>query len=281
MVDASDQFLYSAHHMMRAKRHYLTQTLREATGSVVQHGILKGYKFGVSHWAEPAVGSYLLGTYEVQVCAILDTLKSPETTLIDIGAADGLYGIGLVSVGAFGQSLCFEVNEKCQQNLRQTSVSLGLENKISIYGEAKKFTVQQAIEKKLDVDERAVIICDIEGGEFDLFDQEFFQILSNHHIIIETHDFLVKNNEESRVAFRKLKQSAADYFHIHEIKDGLRYIRDIPLLKNWSDADTWSICIEGRKQMMTWLYLRPMSEPILSGQVIDMIIYEYQRKMFE
>jgi len=70
VVDANDHFFYALDHTTYARRHYLSQLLRERTGSIVQHGVLKGYAIGASLWAEAAVGSYLLGSYEAQVCAI-------------------------------------------------------------------------------------------------------------------------------------------------------------------------------------------------------------------
>lgn len=73
---------------------------------------------------------------------------------------------------------------------------------------------------------------------------------------------------------------ASAYFNVHELKDGLRYLRGIPLLEGWSDADTWTVCMEGRKRMMTWLYLTPKSTPALTDEAVDSIIYRYQKQMF-
>lgn len=280
MVDATDHFLYALDHTTYARRHYLSQLLREQTGSVVQYGLLKGYVFGVSLWAEAAVGTYLLGTYEAQICAILDGLKSPRKVLIDIGAADGLYGVGLVAVGAFCRSLCFEANERFRDNLRQAAAAAGVSAQISIHGTAQLDTIQRAVVESGVDPANAVVICDIEGGEFELFDEALLNFLSGAHVIIETHDFLYKGELSPASALADLKQRASAHFNVHEVKDGMRYLRDVPLLEGWSDADTWTMCMEGRKRMMTWLYLTPKSEPPLTDEAVDAIIYRYQKQMF-
>lgn len=95
-MDHSQYFSQSSIQGANLRLHYLSQLLREQTGSIVQYGILRGFPIGFSHWAEVAVGGYLLGTYEIAVCAILEALGSPDKVLVDLGAADGIFGIGLV-----------------------------------------------------------------------------------------------------------------------------------------------------------------------------------------
>lgn len=278
MADASEYFQYTTERLTFARRHYLSQCLREKTDSRVQYGILKGYEIGQVHWAPAAVGAYLLGTYEVQVCAILDHLKSPRSTLIDIGAAEGLYGIGLIAVGAFGRSLCFEADDTSRENLIERRTKFELEDRVTIYAEANRKTLEAGLRESGADLKKCLVICDIEGGEFDLFDRKTLEMFSDCRLIIEIHDFLIENGA---IAFRNLKRRAAPIFNIHEIRDGIRYMRNIPLLDGWSDADTWMMCMEGRKRMMTWLYLTPKSESLLSQQDIDRLTLDYQKRMLD
>lgn len=278
MVDANAQFLYTTDHMTWAKRHYLSQFLREKTDSTVQRGILKGYQIGPSHWAEAAVGAYLLGTYEVQVCALLDRLAAPERVLIDIGAADGLYGVGLVAVGAFARSVCFEADDTARTNLRALVDMLGLSDKVTILGKAEPDSFGSLLATSGVSLDGAVVLCDIEGAEFNLLTPALLQTLSRCHVIVETHGFLIP--EDNGKALADLMERAGRDFHVHTVKDGLRDMRGIPLLEDWSDADVWSICMEGRKRMMTWLYLVPQHEKPLTDRDIDGMVCAYQRGMF-
>lgn len=281
MVDANAEFLYATDHATYAKRHYLTQFIREKTDSVVQHGILKGYEIGTSHWAEAAVGAYLLGTYEVQVCALLDRLASPDRTLVDIGAADGLYGIGLVAVGAFGRSICFEADDTSRENLGALTAKLGLEGKVEVRGKADQESIGALLSQGEGLRDGTVVLCDIEGAEFDLFTPDLLEALAECHVIIETHDFLLLEDTEAQAPLESLIGRAERVFNVHEIRDGLRDMRGIPLIADWSDADVWSMCMEGRKRMMTWLYLTPKREEKLTELEVDRIVSAYQRKLFK
>ncbi|VWC41534.1 hypothetical protein BLA6860_07023 [Burkholderia lata] len=83
--------------------------------------------------------------------------------------------------------------------------------------------------------------------------------LSGSHVIIEIHDFLLADLEQAARAFDELSQRASEHFHVYEIRDGLRDIRNIPLLRHWSDWDAWLLCVEARYRMMRWLWLEPKS----------------------
>lgn len=281
MTDARDHFDHVVENTLYAMRHYLAQVLREKTGSVVQYGILRGYEVGPSHWAEPTVGAYLLGTYESHVCALLDILKSPEKVLIDLGAADGLFGIGLVAVGAYGQSVCFEADESRAQYLRDTIARLGLEERVGVRGTATAKALEEAV-RDLELDLReSVVLCDIEGAEFELFGAEMLETLSDSHVIIETHDFLLKDPESRATALSALKARAAEWFDVYELHDGLRDLRDVPLLAGWTEANTWIACLEGRRRLMTWLYLAPRGQSIVRMDQIDSLVLAYQKSIFQ
>lgn len=280
-MDANSQFLYATDHATYAKRHYLSQFLREKTDSIVQYGILKGYEIGPSRWAEAAVGTYILGTYEVHICALLEQLASPDRLLIDIGAADGLYGIGLVAVGAFESSLCFEADAISRESLSQKAEALSLSDKIAVHGSAEPETISAILAQSDTELAGAVVLCDIEGAEFALFTPELLGLFAECHVIIEIHDFLLPADAQAEAPLANLIQRAEVFFHVHIVKDGLRYLRDIPLLESWSDADVWTMCMEGRKQVMTWLYLVPKREKPIRGNQIDKIILDYQKSMFD
>ncbi|MDQ1159498.1 hypothetical protein QE385_003895 [Sphingomonas sp. SORGH_AS 950] len=279
MADANSQFLYATDHMTYAKRHYLSQFLREKTDSTVQRGILTGYRIGDVHWGEAAVGSWLLGTYEVQVCALLDRLASPGRLLLDIGAADGLYGIGLVAVGAFGRSICFEANSTARDRLSKRAEELVLAEKVTVYGAAEQDSIAALLASEGPLVEGTVVLCDIEGGEFDLLTSEVLALFARCHVIVELHDTLLSPPAQALSPLPALKARAEEFFHIYEIRDGLRDMRGIALLEDWSDADVWSLCMEGRKRMMSWLYLVPNDEPALTEADLDSVVLTYQRNL--
>lgn len=278
-MDYSQYFSQSSIQGANLRLHYLSQLLREQTGSIVQYGILRGFPIGFSHWAEVAVGGYLLGTYEIAVCAILEALGSPDKVLVDLGAADGIFGIGLVRNNVFARSLCFEMDEQRRHAIQHRAAEMGLADRVAVYGKADR-DLPAILSEHGGEPAKRVILCDIEGAEFDLFDDALLEQLSGSHVIIEIHDFLLSDPEQAARAFDELSQRAGKYFNVYEIRDGLRDIRNIPLLRHWSDWDAWLMCVEARYRMMRWLWLEPKTQPRRADQDIDRLILDYQRRIF-
>jgi hypothetical protein len=128
--------------------------------------------------------------------------------------------------------------------------------------------------------DRCVVLCDIEGAEFALFTDEVLHSLRRAHVIVELHDFLLSDPVQRETAIADLKRAAGAHFHVHEITDGLRDMRRIPILQQWTDWDTWLLCTEARYRMMSWLWLQPKDEPALAPAEIDALVLDYQRRIF-
>ncbi|VWC41548.1 hypothetical protein BLA6860_07024 [Burkholderia lata] len=79
---------------------------------------------------------YLLGTYEIAICAILEALGSNEYVLVDLGAADGIFGIGLVRNNVFARSLCFEMDDLRPQAIQHRAAEMGLADRVAVYSQA-------------------------------------------------------------------------------------------------------------------------------------------------
>lgn len=264
---------------VHARRAYLSEMIRSQCDSVVQYGILKGFRVPHSNWAEIISSAYILGTYEVSVCAILDVLRSPRKVLVDLGGADGVFGVGLVEVGAFGRSLIFEMDAERRRGLAEMAQAHGVADRVAVYGEATPDFLGLVEERGIPL-KGCVVLCDIEGAEFSLFTDDVLSRLQNAHVIIELHDFLLADLARRETAIADLKRAAERYFDVREVKDGLRDMRDIPLLRNWSDWDSWLLCVEARYRMMSWLWLRPKGEPALTAAAVDELVIDYQRRMF-
>jgi hypothetical protein len=264
---------------IHARREYLSAMIRAQCHSIAQYGILKGFQVPSSAWAEVASSAYILGTYEVSVCAILDSLKAHRRTLVDLGGADGIFGVGLVEVGAFGNSLVFELDAERRHAISELVRCRGLSDKVAVFGEATRNLPNLIRQQGISLND-CVVLCDIEGAEFELFDDHLLRQLSESHVIIELHDFLLRDPAARETAVEALKKVAGTYFHVHEIKDGLRDIRNIPQLRDWSDWDSYLLCVEARYRMMSWLWLQPKSELAPSPAALDTMILDYQRRIF-
>lgn len=278
-MDFHQYFDQTSQHAIHARRHYLSTMIRSGCDSVVQYGILKGFRVPPSSWAEIVSSAYILGTYEVAVCAILEAIKGEGKTLVDLGGADGVFGVGLVETGAFARSLIFEMKEDSRRAIAALAEARGLSDRVAVHGEARHDVVD-VIEGEGVALDRCVVLCDIEGAEFTLFTDEVLRKLRRTHVIIELHDFLLPDPAARETAIADLKRAAEAHFHVHEIQDGLRDMRRIPILQQWSDWDTWLLCVEARYRMMSWLWLQPKGERALSPAEIDALVIDYQRRIF-
>jgi hypothetical protein len=59
----------------------------------------------------------LLGLYEQEVLTSLFNVPKSHKIFVDLGAADGYYGIGVLVSKHFDQSYCFEISKKVRRLL--------------------------------------------------------------------------------------------------------------------------------------------------------------------
>lgn len=222
----------------------------------VQRGPLKGFRLsGDSTWAAPDLGPMLLGTYESNVVERLSTLKAK--TLIDVGAADGYFGVGLVKCGWFEESICFEMDPISRAALAQVAQSNEVSDRITVLGAAgPSFVDVPEVHAVAKAD--AVFLLDIEGAEFDLLRPDVFPSMFPAHVIIELHDDLSRGQNRRG----ELERAAADYFEVEYIHYGARNPMSDPLLAGYSEDDRWLLTSEGRMFEQAWMVLSPRSTPL-------------------
>lgn len=242
---------------IKKRRLKLSILIENLFNSTVAYGPFKGLKLSSdTWWGKADKASMFLGLYEREILDSLAKIPKQYKTFIDLGAADGYYGVGVLINNHFDRSYCFEISKSGQKAILKNAELNSVSNRIIIHGIAEKDFL-----KHIPVDQlsKSVLLVDIEGGEFDLFDYNLFEILKNSIIFIELHEWLVVEGDRK---LEKLKRDADRHFNITEITTTNRDLSVFPELKNFSDTDRWMICSEGRKQLMTWWRLDPKSESI-------------------
>ena len=109
----------------------------------------------------------------------------------------------------FENSICFESTERGQNVIRENAKLNGVADKILIYGIAEKDFYKVIPDEEL---RNSVLFVDIEGGEFDLLDQDTFKIFKDSIIFIELHDWYF---EDANNKLQKLRQDAIEFFDIY------------------------------------------------------------------
>lgn len=234
------------------KRQSLSIELCERMKHTVKYGPFAGMKFTHDNWwGGSDRGAMLLGIYEEEVLNSIMTTPKKYNVFIDLGAADGYYSIGSLISRRFKTSYSFEISAKGREIIQKNAILNKVNNKLHIFGEATQ-DFYSAIPKK-DLD-KAVIVIDIEGGEFSLLSKESFSHLKNSIIFIELHDWFFKDGKNK---LTKLMSDAKPFFKISTLTTTARDLSKFPELANYADSERWLIASEGRSKLMTWLKLDP------------------------
>ena len=243
-------------YFIQKKRETLSAEFVQNYGLEIRHG----YLTGTSLWEGDSRGdtdkpSMILGFYEKEVLDIIIENKAAYSCFVNIGSADGYYSVGLLKNNFFDYAICFEIAE----HLREVTLDIAQKNAVSknliLHGKATDDFAEVVIKDGLVLSD-CLILCDIEGGEFDIFTSQNLRKLRHSFIIIEVHDFLVENGREK---YEALVARCIPYFTIQEIFTGSRDLSTFNEIKSLPDTDRWLLCSEGRIQSMRWIVLKPLN----------------------
>lgn len=218
----------------------------------IAYGPFKGMKFGADCWWNGSDrAAMILGFYEQEILNKLKEIDGRFTTLVDVGAADGYYGVGALVNRLFNKSYCFEISEKGREILTKNAVLNGVLDRMVIRGEAGKRFWSELNPNELI--EGVALIVDIEGAEFDIFDQHTFDAMRSSIIFMEIHD----SGPDAQQKVAKLKNDASRTHNIEELVTTSRDPSQAKEIWSLSDTDRWLLCSEDRPRMMSWFCFTP------------------------
>ena len=228
------------------------QLFMEANG-IVKRGLFEGMHLGEEiHWGKADVASKIFGLYESEV---IEFIKDKHyKSLINLGAADGYYPIGILMKKMAKHAYCFEENPLGAKYINANAKLNRLNGDISIYGRADSQFYKQLPDGVIGGNN--LVLCDIEGGEFDLFTDEVISVFSQSSFIIEIHDFKFDDGKNKRKA---LIDSFKD-FDIEMVKSRPKRWSDIDQITELSDNDRALVCSEGRRVLGEWLVATPRKQ---------------------
>lgn len=239
------------HRITAVRRQVLSRRISSSVNHEVQHGSFKNLKLSNMRWGSHDKAAMLLGTYEYEVLIEIERAAINKEIFVDIGAADGYFAVGAVFSSLYTKSICFEISGDGRASIAMNALENNVLDKVEILGEA---TTDSLLEILINNDPKKLfLLCDIEGGEFELFTPEILEALSESTILIEIHDF----SDEFKKSFLKLKENALQHFHIREIMQESRNPNLSAVSSGLHDDDKWLLMSEGRARAMTWLLLSP------------------------
>jgi hypothetical protein len=187
----------------------------------------------------------IIGSYEAPVVAAIRELAINQyDTVINIGAADGYYAIGLARVLPNASVYAYDVDIQCQSACKELARRNGVSDRVLVLGECTVSTLRSPLTKG------ALIICDIEGGEGILFNSSTISGLHFADLIIETHDFRLPG------ARQKLLDGFRQTHDIVEYHDRPRERFDYGCLAGVSDDIAKEMLDERRPPGQSWIVLK-------------------------
>ncbi len=225
-------------------------------GGYVMGGCLCGFRLlEESSWGQADLFTKLLGIYEQQNQPIF--VESTKPILVDLGAADGYWGVGLVQAGHFERSLCFEQRRKARQIIRKTLHANGVRDRVEIAATATDTSIRELVSSRYQPQDLFFLI-DIEGGEFELLTFEFLSEFKSSEFLIELHSSGVWLGNEKE---ERLIRDAQVLFDVELVDDTKRDLLQLRNELQMPDDLTWVLASEGRRYPMRWLHLKPKREP--------------------
>jgi hypothetical protein len=167
-----------------APRHVIERECLRETGMVVSGGPFKGLRYV----EDTVCGGYvpkLLGTYERELHeTILNAARLDFERIINIGAADGYYAVGLARLIPNARVVVFEMEEKGRALVSAMAERNGVMDRFQILGTCEPLGLLTA----LATPGRTLVICDVEGYEDVLMNPSSCPALATAHILVELHD---------------------------------------------------------------------------------------------
>jgi hypothetical protein len=217
------------------------------------HEILNGKvaagPFAGMNYLPSAAGSELcpklLGTYEMELWpAIMAALAIPYDLIVDAGAAEGYYAVGLAMKIPSARVISFEINEWARQLQNDLAAQNGVSSRLDIRG----VCTPNELNSSLADCRRALLICDVEGAEMELLDPQAVPNLAKADILVELHD------GHRAFGSRHIRQRFLDR-RIEEFIRRSRRIEDFPTGIQLDEKDKLVAMWENRPLRQNWFWM--------------------------
>jgi hypothetical protein len=189
----------------------------------------------------------VLGTYEAEVQPTVEAAVSRGYDLvIDIGAAEGYYAVGLALRMPQARVVAYEADPDAQARCRELIALNRMADRIDLRG-----TFDPAAAGEF-AGRRAFVVCDVDGFEVELFTPARAAVWSRADLLIELHDFL-------GVPCRDRVLGAFAATHTAEVFDSrLRPADASPLTAGLPPADRL-LAVDEIRPPQQWVFLRSRS----------------------
>jgi len=236
---------------LESRRWQLSIALARQLDFKVRYGLFEGMVLEENlNWSNSDLAPMLLGTYELPILEYIQSLSKTFNNFINLGAGDGYYVTGMVKSGVAGKAFAYEMNEVSRDNILKQAILNEASENIVIRGIANSDFINEFSDTQLS---ESLILIDVEGAEFEIFENIDINRLVNSHLIIEIHEFV----QDIEIKLPNLIAQLQDSHEISVLSTGARNLDSFIELKYLNDSDRWLLASEGSPMIMKWLCCRP------------------------
>jgi hypothetical protein len=238
--------------LMMPRWQFAAFIVRHAAGHRAVAGPFRGMRIELSPLSSRHLLGYILGSQELELRdAISRIVARGYRTILNVGAADGYYAVGLAMRSPQARVEAFEALPELHPLITRTSTANGVACRVSIGGTCTRALLRA----RLAASETPVLVLmDIEGGEVELLDPLKTPELAHADILVETHDAFVAN------ATATLIRRFRDTHDVSCYAARPRVLADFPAdflpgLKRWFPQLAVELMNERRTGLQRWLLL--------------------------
>jgi hypothetical protein len=241
---------FLAYQQRRVTRRRLETGLRAAGlyGDEVINGPFRGMKYPPrEQWASCRFEK-IHGTYEHELHRLIAQLASSKKykTIVNIGAAEGYYSVGLARLFPGAKVVSFEAKDPDTAFCAVLARLNGVEARIETRGTC----TTEALDA-LDPGKPALVWMDIDTGERAVLDPLKVPWLTRVDILVELHDCMEAGLTEL------IRSRFTGTHRIEQITNaGLDYAR-YPVLRNLLFSEIEALVGEDRRGLQDWLFMEP------------------------
>lgn len=221
---------------------------------MVPIGPCRGLRFGAPMSSRQVALPQLLGTYEMELHPAFERLRNrPFARVIDVGAAEGYYAVGLLLWRPDLDVLAFEMNAAHRDCVAALANENGVAARLSVRG----FCDAAALRELGDGLAEALLIVDVEGYEKELLDPTLVPALYRTTMLVEVHDCFVPGCTDA------MRERFSKSHVIHEFRSVERDPAAYPI-DGWLKRSRFmapavsAVMADGRTEVNGWLLLEPI-----------------------
>jgi hypothetical protein len=223
-----------------------------------------GGPFEGMRYIERATGSAylpkLVGTYEMEMAPAIESIvASDPDLLVDVGAAEGYYAVGMARRLPALRVLAYDIYKPARYMLRDLARRNGVQDRI----ELRERCTPALLEADLRGAQRPVIICDCEGYEDDLLQPGAESQLTRATLLVELHEMFRPG------VGKNLRHRFGPTHLIQVLRTAPRDSSMLPAGVNVTREEANELMNERRSEAMEWLFMTPLrgnGQPPLTTQ---------------